>query len=151
MYVGGSRNAFGTRIAKRVTCARCGKEDHVPHAPKDASKAMCRACAALVLRAYEVGTRAPIDTRPETCNLCGTPFRIPLAVEDRQADRVRAFKKSRDHAAVRACLDRVREAARGDANLMPALVEAVDRGVSVGEISDVYRQVFGEYRDPAHL
>jgi methylmalonyl-CoA mutase N-terminal domain/subunit len=78
-------------------------------------------------------------------------LRIPLAVEDRQADRVRAFKHSRDLGAVRSCLDRVREAARGDTNLMPALVEAVDRGCSVGEISDIYRQVFGEYRDPAHL
>jgi methylmalonyl-CoA mutase N-terminal domain/subunit len=34
---------------------------------------------------------------------------------------------------------------------MPVLVEAVDRGCSVGEISDVYREVFGVYRDPAHL
>ena len=34
---------------------------------------------------------------------------------------------------------------------MPALVEAVECGVTVGEISDVYRAVFGEYRDPAHL
>lgn len=82
LYVGGARNEFGTRIAKRITCCQCGKEDHVPHAPKDASKAMCRACAALLLRAYEVGTRAPLDTRPEICNLCGTPFRIPLAVVD---------------------------------------------------------------------
>lgn len=82
LYVGGARNEFGTRIAKRITCSRCGNDDHVPHAPKDLSKAMCRACAALVLRAYEMGTRAPIDTRPETCNLCGSPFRIPIAVKD---------------------------------------------------------------------
>jgi hypothetical protein len=82
LYVGGARNEFGTRIAKRITCSRCGNDDHVPHAPKDASKAMCRACAALVLRAYEIGTRAPVDTRPETCNLCGAPFRIPLSVKD---------------------------------------------------------------------
>jgi hypothetical protein len=82
LFVGGARNEFGTRIAKRITCARCGADDHVPHAPKDPSKAMCRACAALVLRAYEVGTRAPVETRAETCNLCGTPFRIPIAVKD---------------------------------------------------------------------
>jgi len=82
LYVGGARNEFGTRIAKRITCSRCGNDDHVPHAPRDASKAMCRACAALVLRAYEVGTRAPVETRAETCNLCGTPFRIPLSVKD---------------------------------------------------------------------
>jgi len=78
-------------------------------------------------------------------------LRIPLEVETRQVERVTAFKRSRDASAVRASVERVREAARGEVNLMPALVEAVDRGCSVGEISDVYREVFGVYRDPAHL
>ncbi|MBM4281618.1 MAG: hypothetical protein FJ137_12950 [Deltaproteobacteria bacterium] len=50
--------------------------------PKNGGKPLCRSCAALVLRAYEVGTRAPTETRAETCNLCGTPFRIPLSVVD---------------------------------------------------------------------
>jgi len=82
LYVGGAKNEFGTRVAKRVACGRCGAVDHVPYVPKDTSRALCRDCAALVLRAYEVGTRPPEETRPETCNLCGTPFRIPLHVED---------------------------------------------------------------------
>ena len=78
-------------------------------------------------------------------------LRIPLDVEERQSARVRRFKEKRDRAAVRAALDRVRTAAASEENLMPALVEAVECGVTVGEISDVYRAVFGEYRDPAHL
>lgn len=82
LYVGGARGEFGTRVAKRVECGRCGKSDHVPYVPKDKSRALCRDCAALVLRAYEVGTKVPTETRPETCNLCGTPFRIPLSVPD---------------------------------------------------------------------
>lgn len=82
LYVGGVRNEHGTRVARRVACGRCGAEDHVPYAPRDSSRALCRACAALILRAYEVGTRAPEETRPEVCNLCGTPFRIPIHVVD---------------------------------------------------------------------
>ncbi len=78
-------------------------------------------------------------------------LRIPPAVEERQVERVRGFKRRRDAAAVRRHLERVREAAESDENLMPVLVEAVEAGCSVGEISDVYRQSFGEYRDPAHL
>jgi methylmalonyl-CoA mutase, N-terminal domain len=78
-------------------------------------------------------------------------LRIPLDVETRQVEQVTAFKRSRDASVVRTSLERIREAARSEANLMPALVEAVDRGCSVGEISDVYRAVFGVYRDPAHL
>ncbi len=82
LYVGGARNEHGTRIARRIVCTRCGAEDHVPFVPRNETRAMCRACAALLLRAYEVGTRAPVETRAETCNLCGSPFRIPLSVKD---------------------------------------------------------------------
>jgi len=82
LYVGGARNEHGTRVSRRVICGRCSTEDHIPYVPKNGGKPLCRSCAALVLRAYEVGTRAPTETRAETCNLCGTPFRIPLSVVD---------------------------------------------------------------------
>lgn len=82
LYVGGERNEHGTRVARRVACGRCGTEDHVPYAPRDSSKALCRSCAALILRAYEVGTRPPEETRAEICNLCGVPFRMPIHVVD---------------------------------------------------------------------
>jgi methylmalonyl-CoA mutase N-terminal domain/subunit len=78
-------------------------------------------------------------------------LRIPLEVETQQVDRVRRFKQSRDRAAVREALAEVRAAAQSDANLMPPLIAAVKVGCTVGEISDLYRSVFGEYRDPAHL
>ncbi len=78
-------------------------------------------------------------------------LRIPPEVEDRQIDRVRRFKQSRDRARVRAALAEVRDAAASERNLMPPLIAAVEAGCTVGEISDVYRSVFGEYRDPAHL
>ncbi|HJQ83814.1 MAG TPA: methylmalonyl-CoA mutase family protein [Candidatus Binatia bacterium] len=78
-------------------------------------------------------------------------LRVPLEVETRQADRVRRLKKERDGAAAKAALARVREAARSNENLMPPLVAAVKALCTVGEISDVYRDVFGQYRDPAWL
>jgi len=78
-------------------------------------------------------------------------LKVPLEVEARQADRVRRVKRERNGAAARAALARVRAAAEGAENLMPPLVDAVKALCTVGEISDVYRQVFGEYRDPAWL
>ncbi len=78
-------------------------------------------------------------------------LRIPVEVEARQAERVSRFKAARDRAAVRDALARVRAAASSAENLMPPIVSAVKVGCTVGEISDVYRSVFGEYRDPAHL
>jgi methylmalonyl-CoA mutase, N-terminal domain len=78
-------------------------------------------------------------------------LRVPLEVEERQVDRVRRWKRERDAAAARAALARVREAAEGSENLMPPLVAAVKAGCTVGEVSDVYRTVFGVYQDPAWL
>ena len=40
------------------------------------------------------------------------------------------------------------DACRGGQNVMPVLVDAVKDYVSLGEVSDVYRQVFGLYREP---
>jgi methylmalonyl-CoA mutase, N-terminal domain len=78
-------------------------------------------------------------------------LRVPLEVETRQADRVRRVKRERNGTLAREALARVRAAAESGENLMPPLVAAVKAMCTVGEISDVYRQVFGEYRDPAWL
>jgi methylmalonyl-CoA mutase N-terminal domain/subunit len=78
-------------------------------------------------------------------------LRVPLEVETRQADRVRTVKRERNGVVAREALARVRAAAESGENLMPPLVTAVKALCTVGEISDVYRQVFGEYRDPAWL
>ena len=78
-------------------------------------------------------------------------LRVGNAVEDTQVERVRARKAARDAAAVAARIAAVRDAARGGANLMPAIIEAVKAEVTVGEISDVFREVFGVYRDPAWI
>lgn len=81
-YVGGPRNEHGTRIARRVTCARCGTSDHVPYVPKDPARALCRTCAAEVLKTYEAGVKVRMPTRTVACNLCGTPFQLPITAED---------------------------------------------------------------------
>jgi len=78
-------------------------------------------------------------------------LRISPEVEKEQAEKVRRRKRARDGARVRAALAEVREAARGERNLMPPLVAAVKEECTVGEISDVYRDVFGVYRDPAWI
>jgi methylmalonyl-CoA mutase N-terminal domain/subunit len=77
-----------------------------------------------------------------------TYLRIDEQVEVEQVARVRRFKASRDMTRVERRLKQVAEACRNGQNLMPVLVDAVKDGASLGEISDVYRQVFGLYREP---
>jgi methylmalonyl-CoA mutase, N-terminal domain len=65
-----------------------------------------------------------------------------------QAQRLERLRKRRDAKKVRTALDAVRSAAgREDTNLMPSLLEAVLAYASLQEITDVFRDVWGEYRE----
>ena len=75
-------------------------------------------------------------------------LKIDDAVETEQIERVGRFKASRDMARVERRLKQLADTCRNGGNVMPVLVEAVKDYVSLGEISDVYRQVFGLYREP---
>ena len=76
-------------------------------------------------------------------------FRVDAALEKAQVERLRHVRTSRDQAAVRRALDRLAETARGTGNLMPLILDAAAAYATVGEISDRFRSVFGEYREPA--
>jgi methylmalonyl-CoA mutase N-terminal domain/subunit len=78
-------------------------------------------------------------------------LKIDQKVERGQVERVRKIKRERNQAETREKLGRVHAAARNGENLMPHLIEAVKAYCTLGEISDVYRDVFGVYRDPAWL
>ena len=65
----------------------------------------------------------------------------------RQLDRLAQVRRERDDSEVRAALARVEDVARGSENTMPAIVEAVESYATLGEISDVFRSVFGEQQE----
>ena len=69
------------------------------------------------------------------------------AVEAAQIENLQHVRATRDAAAARAAVDRLENAAKGTANLMPYLVEAVEAYATVGEISDAFRRVYGEHRE----
>jgi methylmalonyl-CoA mutase N-terminal domain/subunit len=71
--------------------------------------------------------------------------------EQRQIDSLESQKAERDEAAVEEALEALREAARGEDNLLPYIVDAVKTYATVGEISDVLRDVFGEHRPGSAL
>ena len=73
--------------------------------------------------------------------------RIDEALEGRQVERVRELRMRRDKQAHAAALRRVEDVARGGGNLMPQILHAVESYATVGEIANVMRTVFGEYRE----
>ncbi len=75
-------------------------------------------------------------------------FSVDSGLADRQIDRLKKVKGERDAARAAAALARLKDAAGGDENLMEPICEAVEAYASVGEISGVLREVFGEFREP---
>jgi methylmalonyl-CoA mutase, N-terminal domain len=73
--------------------------------------------------------------------------RIDAALERAQVERLGALRSRRHPKVWQKSLDSVEEAARDGANLMPRIIAAVESYATVGEISDVLRRVFGEYRE----
>jgi methylmalonyl-CoA mutase N-terminal domain/subunit len=77
------------------------------------------------------------------------PFlEIDDRVETEQIERLSAVRRKRDNKTVKRCLDDIKSACRKGENVMPYCIEAVKNLASVQEICDVYREVYGEYRDP---
>ncbi len=74
-------------------------------------------------------------------------FRIDPQLEMQQIERLRAVRASRSASAVNASLDSLETAARGMENLLPDILACCRAQVTVGEISDRLRKVFGEYRE----
>jgi methylmalonyl-CoA mutase N-terminal domain/subunit len=79
---------------------------------------------------------------------------IPLldiddAIETQQIERLNEVKRKRDSKAAKKSLDDLKNACKKGENVMPYCIEAVKNLCSVQEICDVYREVYGEFRDPA--
>jgi len=75
-------------------------------------------------------------------------LKIDETVELEQIEKVRRFKASRDARRVERRLAQLADACTNGQNLMPVLIDAVRDYASLGEVADVYRRVFGLYREP---
>jgi methylmalonyl-CoA mutase N-terminal domain/subunit len=78
-------------------------------------------------------------------------FRTDPSVQQAQIAHLAETKQGRDAVRVRRSLAALEEAARGSANLMPPIVDAVDALASLGEIAGTLAGVFGEHRDQVTL
>ncbi len=75
-------------------------------------------------------------------------LKIDERVEAEQVKRLKEVKRSRDSRRVARTLKDLGAACRSEENVMPCVIEAVRALATEQEICDVYREVFGEYRDP---
>lgn len=69
-----------------------------------------------------------------------------MSVGEIESDKLKKLRAGRDQARCQKALDQLREVSRSSDNVMPAVIEAVKARATVGEICDVWRGIFGEYR-----
>ena len=86
---------------------------------------------------YEAKEETPIEL-----------IKLNERAEAEQTKRLQEVKRERDNRKVAQTLNDLRAACQGDKNVMPYVIEAVRAYATEQEICDVYREVFGEYRDP---
>jgi len=70
---------------------------------------------------------------------------------NRQVARLNKLRQTRDNAKVEAALNALRSASSSNENVMPYLIEAAKAYATLGEITDVIREVFGVYHEPAAI
>ena len=101
-------------------------------------------------REIETGDRKIVGVNAHQMDAEGSRMellRVDPELETGQAARVKAYRARHGGKQTTQALNAISEAAKGDANLMPRIVEAVEAGATLGEISDALREVFGEYRE----
>src|SRR5437867_3133241 len=76
-------------------------------------------------------------------------LKIDPEIERRQIERVRALRACRDASRWEQAMKDLRDACRSDKNLVPYVLDAVRAYATLGEISDVFREAYGVYREPA--
>jgi methylmalonyl-CoA mutase N-terminal domain/subunit len=89
-----------------------------------------------------VGVNDYVEDEPPIAGL----MRVAPEVGERQRERLRRLRAERDSAQAERLLGRIEEAAAGTENMMPLFIEAVEQGVTLGEICRVLRGVWGEYQ-----
>lgn len=90
-----------------------------------------------------VGINDFVDEKEEPIPM----LNIDPEVEKKQKTRLEKFKKSRNQVRLEKAMDAVRNCAKTDENMMYPILDAVRAGATVGEISDIFREVFGVYRE----
>ncbi|MBU0697505.1 MAG: methylmalonyl-CoA mutase [Bacteroidetes bacterium] len=98
-------------------------------------------------KAIESGEQVIVGVNKFTANEKVNPevFRVDDSIRVEQTDKINQLKSERDNQQVEIKLNKLKAAAKGDDNLMPFILDAVEEYTTLGEIADVLREVFGEY------
>jgi methylmalonyl-CoA mutase N-terminal domain/subunit len=89
------------------------------------------------VNSFKISEEIPIKT-----------LKVPPEIERKQVDRLKKLKVERDNMKIKLVLENLKKVAESEENTMPAILDAVSAYATLGEICDIFRDVFGEYRAP---
>ena len=78
-------------------------------------------------------------------------LKVDMSVGEVEAAKLKKLRAERDQAKWKAALDKLRQASQTDENVMPSVIEAVKAKATVGEICDVWRDIFGQFRPKEYV
>jgi methylmalonyl-CoA mutase N-terminal domain/subunit len=78
-------------------------------------------------------------------------LKVDPSIEEGQVARLAAIRSRRDASKASELLSRLEAAARGSENLLPVFIECVEHDLTLGEICNVLRGLWGEYHPPSTL
>jgi methylmalonyl-CoA mutase N-terminal domain/subunit len=97
----------------------------------------------------EIGVVGVNIYREEGWELTMELLKVDPNVSARVISRLKDLRKNRDQAKHKTALNNLRKVAKNpDENIMPAIIEAVKAKATIGEISAVLREIWGEYKEP---
>jgi methylmalonyl-CoA mutase N-terminal domain/subunit len=74
-------------------------------------------------------------------------LKIRPKIEREQVERLQKLKRERNNKKVKEALEKLHDSAEKDENLMPVIIDAVKAYTTLGEITEVLRRVYGEYKE----
>ncbi|MBA2446046.1 MAG: protein meaA [Nocardioidaceae bacterium] len=100
-----------------------------------------------------VGVNRFLESAPNPllADLDAATLTVDPAVEQQAVEALRVWRESRDASAVEQSLQRLRETAKTEGNLMQATLDCARAGVTTGEWTGALRGVFGQYRAPTGI
>ena len=89
-----------------------------------------------------------VNKYPEPYDTCTDVFRTNESAIEIEIQRIKKLKARRDNAKLETILDKLRKVCEKEENVMPVAMEATKEGATVGEICDIYREIWGIWEPP---
>ena len=77
---------------------------------------------------------------------CANLLKIDMKVGELESEKLRKMRAGRDEAKWKKALENLKQVSLSGQNVMPAVIEAVKAEATIGEICDIWRGIYGEYK-----